>query len=555
MKKLLIIVVIALLIIGFYFIKIYEPEEAVEFSPFESSYVLVESKDHLKVIKYETDVFEKLLNNDDYYIPADLLENKNIDIDLDLSTGMVTLVNRNHLIKYDAMLNTLKIDGEMVDSNEPIKIEGEDLLIDSGLLEKYFQLKSKMNEAKNRLLIESENFSGYMGEIKQEGYLYRKSDYNSGFLNELTLTSKWVVASVSDDWYLGYNEFLEFGYIEKDKFEITDVIEGPEKVDEVKNEKIILTWDQIYSSNVGERNIEAMKGVDIISPTWFKLIDDQGNFDSFLNENYIKWAREEGYQVWPLVSNTFGDIDMTSRFLNNVKSREEFIEDLLVIYMSNDFKGINVDFENVYLKDRKKLTQFISELAYYFSKEDIIVSVDVTILGGSETWSQSYNHKRIGELVDYLMVMTYDEHWASSPISGSVASYNWVKSALEEMIKIVDKNKIVMGIPLYTRIWYEKPSREKVNTMDVSSKAITMEGQNNLLKDVGLKPIWDEDAKQFYLGYIEDSRVKKIWLEEEISIKEKAKLVKELGISGVATWSRGFETSNIWEVISSEVGE
>lgn len=554
MKKLLIIIVIALSIFGIYYIGFYEPEEPIEFTPFESPYVLVETNNSINLIKYEEDTFEKLINDDDYYVPEALLENRNVDIDLDLSTDFVTLVNREHLITYDSVSKILEIDHKVVPWDEPIKIEDENVLIESSLLEEYFQIGSKLNEDKSTLIIKNDGFNGFKGEIKAEGYLYRKDDINEGMLRDLTLASEWKVAPISDDWYVGYSESLEFGYIEKDRFKITDVIE-PIEEEKVVNEKIILTWDQIYSPNVGERDIEPMTGVDIISPTWFKLNNDLGTFESFLNEGYIQWARDEGYQVWPLVSNTFGDIEMTSRFLNNVESRTRLIDDLLDVYTQHSFKGINVDFENVYLKDRKKLTQFISELTYAFSKEDIIVSVDVTILGGSENWSQSYNHQRIGELVDYLMVMTYDEHWASSPVSGSVASYGWVKSSLEELIKIVDKNKIVMGIPLYTRIWYEEPSRDKVNSMEVSSKAITMQGQNNLLRDVGLKPIWDEESRQFYLGYIEDSKVKKIWLEEEVSIKEKAKLVKELGISGVATWSRGFETDNIWDVIESEVGE
>jgi len=555
MKKIIIIGVIVLSIIGAYFLKFYEPEEPIEFSPFESPYVLVEKNNSVDLVAYEDDAFEKLISDAGHYIPGKVLENRNVDVDLDLSTSLVTLVNRNHLIKYDSILKTLKINNEIVDWKEPIRISNEDVLIDSSLLKKYFHIDSKLNEERSVLLIQDPNFTGFKGEIKEAAYLYRDKDVSSGLIKELSLSSEWRVVSVNEKWYLGFNDLLEFGYIEKEKFEITDVIESIKNDGKTKNEKIILTWDQIYSSNVGARDIEPMTGVDIISPTWFKLNDDQGKFNSFLNENYIRWAREEGYEIWPLVSNTFGDIEMTSRFLNNVKSRERFIDDLLEVYRMNSFKGINVDFENVYLKDRQKLTQFISELAYSFSKAGITVSVDVTILGGSETWSQSYNHKRIGELTDYLMVMTYDEHWASSPISGSVASYNWVKTSLEELVKIVDKNKIVMGIPLYTRIWYEQPSRKKVNTMDVSSKAITMQGQNNLLRDVGLKPIWDEEAKQFYLGYIEDSKVKKIWLEEEISIKEKAKLVNELGISGVATWSRGFETDNIWEIIFNEVGE
>jgi len=540
---------------GIYFLRYYEPEEIVEFLPFDSPYILLETKDSINLVEYKKDLFEKLVDDDQYYIPAKLLENKNVDIDYDLSTGRVTLVNREHLIQYDSISKVLKIDHQVVNWQEPIKIEDDDILLESALLEEYFQVYSKINEEKNVMLIKNKNFTGGKGEIKAKGYLYRKNDMNSGLIKDLPLASQWIVVSVEDDWYIGYNDALEFGYIEKDKFEITEVIEPIQEENLVEGQKIIMTWDQVYSSTIGARDIEPMTGVDIISPTWFKLIDDQGSFKSFLNENYIAWARGEGYQIWPLVSNTFGDIEMTSRFLNSATSREKFINDLLDVYLKYDFKGINIDFENVYLKDRMKLTQFISELSYYFSKEDIIVSADVTVLGGSETWSQSYNHERIGELVDYLMVMTYDEHWASSPVSGSVASYNWVKSSLEALIEVVDREKIVMGIPLYTRIWYEEPSREKVNVMDVSSKAITMQGQNNLLRDVGLKPIWDEEAKQFYLAYIEDSKVKKIWLEDEISIKEKAKLVNELGISGVATWSRGFETNNIWDIISSEVGD
>jgi len=555
MKKTVIILVIMLSLIGLYFFVSYVPEETIELSPFDSPYILVETKESVELIKYEFDEFEELIKtDDDHYIPVQFLENQNVDIDLDLSTGIVTLVNREHLMRYKPDLETLEIDKEMTENNKSIIVKGEDVLVKSSLLEEYFDIQSRINQEHKVLLIKNDAFGALKGEVIVENYLYKEDNSESGLIKQLILEEEWILVAANGNWYFGYNDNMDFGYIEKNNVKKIGEINPVEKK-VVENKRIFLTWDQIYSPGINGRDIELMTGVDIISPTWFKLIDDAGNFQSFLNEKYSQWARGEGYKIWPLVSNTFGDIEMTSRFLNNVKSREKFINELLIIYKKHDFQGINVDFENVYLKDRKKLTQFISELTYNFSKSEIIVSADVTILGGSETWSQSFNHERIGALVDYLMIMTYDEHWASSPISGSVASHNWVKSALEEMIKIVDKNKIVMGIPLFTRIWYEEPSRERVNSMDVSSITITMQGQENLLQKVGLKPIWDDEAKQFYLGYIEGSKVKKIWLEEEVSIKEKAKLVRELGISGVATWSRGLGTDNIWEVISEEVGD
>lgn len=537
-----------------YFYLFYEGEETPILSPFESPHILVEREDSIKIVKYEENRYKEIVKADDYFIPNELLDNQNIDIDLDLSTGLVTLVNRDHLIKYNQESKVLIIDNQIIENNQSIVVKDNNILINHLLLEEYFGIESNLNKNQKVLLIGNDSFTALKGKIVEEAYLYKENNIENGLIKKLALDEQWTVVSINENWFLGYNNNLEFGYIKKSKVEIIGEI-NPIKKERVENDKIIFTWDQIYSSGIDKRDIETMSGVDIIAPTWFKLIDDQGNFKSFLNENYIKWTRSEGYEIWPLVSNTFGDIEMTSRFLNDSRSRERFIKALLTIYNKYEFEGINVDFENVYLKDRKKLTQFISELSYYFSNNDIIVSADVTVLGGSETWSQSYDHKRIGELVDYLMIMTYDQHWASSPKSGSVASHKWVKSSLEEMIKIVEKDKIVMGIPLYTRIWYEEPSREKVNTMDVSSKTITMYGQNNLLKEVGLKPIWDDEAKQFYLGYIEDSKVKKIWFEEEISIKEKSKLVNELGISGVATWSRGLGPDSIWKIIAEEVGD
>lgn len=541
MKKMILIVFVILSIVISYYYIIYE-DNTIKITKYDEPRIIIQNNNKLIVKEKSIKYFNEMIIDEEIkYLPIELLQGYNIDYDYDLKNEIITLSNKENLLRLDFNDNNIKI----IDNEIFLKYE---------LLNNSFGIICDYNKEDLVILIKNKYVSLNQGKINKETFLYKYMDVERDIVKELIVDDEFIISKINDDWYYGYNENLSGGYIKKvDLKNIIEIKAVNEEVDTKKTEKIIMTWDQIYSKNSDTKKIKAMEGLNVISPTWYKLISDSGDLKSLVSDNYISWAKNNDYKLWVMVSNTFNDIEMTSRFLNDVKSREMFINNLIKEFEKYNFEGVNIDFENIYMKDKNKFTQFISELSYEFNTRNIILSVDVTVIGGSENWSMCYDRLRLGQLVDYLVIMTYDEHWASSPISGSVASYNWVKSSLKEIIKIVDSEKVIMGIPLYTRIWYEKPSKKIVNKMDVSSKAITMHGQNNLLKETGLTTLWDEEAKQFYISYIKDLQVKKVWLEEEVSIKEKAKLVNELNLAGVSMWSRGFETENIWEVISDEV--
>jgi len=541
MKK--IIIFILILVIGFlaYYYINYE-DNTIKITKCDEFKIIVENDFELKTFIKSENYFNQIIyNNEIEYLPIKLINNRNVDYDFDFNNKIITLSNRDKLFRFDLENRNIKI------------IKGE-VFIDYNLLEREFGIKSYYSEDNKLILIKNKNGNSLKGKINKEAFLYKYNNIESDKTKVVILDEEFIVSEVDENWYYGYNENFEYGYIKKDDLKNITEIKAKKELALSNKDKIIMTWDQIYSYS-DSRTISEIKGLNIISPTWYKLTSDSGDFSSISSENYINSAKDNNYKIWPLVSNTFGDIEMTSRFLNNSNSRKLFIEKLITEFENHEFEGINIDFENIYMKDKDKFTQFISELSYEFSKKNIIVSVDVTVMGGSENWSLCYDRLRISELVDYLVIMTYDEHWASSKESGSVASYNWVKDSLNEIIEIVDSEKIIMGIPFFTRIWYEVPSKTVVNQMDVTSKTITLKGQRNLLNDIDVKPIWDDKAKQFFVSYIKDSKVKKVWLEEEISIKEKTKLVNELNLAGVAMWSKGFETENIWKIISDEVGD
>lgn len=320
--------------------------------------------------------------------------------------------------------------------------------------------------------------------------------------------------------------------------------------------KINLTWEHAVSRTADPSKFGTMPGLNVVSPTWFSLKEDKnGNIyvHNIADPTYVQWAHREGYQVWALFSNDFNP-DLTTRALADFETRHRIIKQIVSFVQMYGLQGINIDFENVYLKEQSNVTQFVRELTPYLHEVGAVVSIDVTIRGGSEMWSLFLDRKALGEVVDYMMVMTYDEHWASSPVAGSVASLPWVEKGIADIIEHDDvpPHKLLVGVPFYTYQWTEEVVDGKVK---VSSKARFMADVQNLIAEKKLEPIYLPDIGQHYVEYEEDGKKIKIWIEDAVSMRQRAELVNKYDLAGIASWRRGFETPDIWEVIHETLSQ
>ena len=61
--------------------------------------------------------------------------------------------------------------------------------------------------------------------------------------------------------------------------------------------------------------------------------------------------------------------------------------------------------------------------------------------------------------------------------------------------------------------------------------------------------VWNETCKQYYVEFDYDGSTYQMWMEEENSIEEKMKLIKQYDLAGVSSWRLGYERSSIWDVI------
>jgi len=142
--------------------------------------------------------------------------------------------------------------------------------------------------------------------------------------------------------------------------------------------------------------------------------------------------------------------------------------------------------------------------------------------------------------------MGYDEHWGGSPESGSVASINFVMEGIIDTMAVVPNEKIILGVPYYTRRWAEEMVDGEIS---VSSRAYSMSTAYDFLIENNAEIIWDEEVAQYYGEYTIDDIRYRIWLEEERSMTEKVSLAIEYDLAGIAGWKLGLEKDEIWDVL------
>lgn len=341
------------------------------------------------------------------------------------------------------------------------------------------------------------------------------------------------------------------GYVKTSKLEdIETTREAKEKTKQIDG-KVDMFWDY-YSQYVKapDRTGQVIEGVNVVSPSFFYLEKETGALKDNVGDAgiaYINWAHSNGYKVWAMLSNAEAGIKVSSTILNSYTKRQQLIQSIVEKCAQYDIDGINVDFENMYEADKDKYSRFIIELTPRMEEMGIVTSVDVTAPDGDPNWSLCFNRNVLGDVADYLIFMGYDQYGASSSKPGTTAGLNWVETSLKKIIDYdeVDTDKIILGMPLYTRQWTIAQDGTIKDRSTVSMMNIKI--PNNVEKQ------WDDTLKQYYIEYASGKNTIKMWIEDGTSIKEKVSLVTKYNLGGASCWKKDMETSNIWSIIKTEL--
>lgn len=562
-----VIVLVVILVLIMQLVNRYTPSK--ENMDLNEYYVLTSEEDTAIILNNEISSEKAVTKNGIVYLKYDTVHDWiNERFYWDANENLLLYTTESDVVTVETGSTEYKVTKEKNSENYVIFYTDTDqAYIAAEFVKKYSNMQYNAYTNPNRIVITTNFENRETLETKKATQLRYQGGIKSPILAELTKGQSVYLLTEEENWYKAATEDGYIGYVKKNKTtgnitsrEMTSDYQAPEFSHILKDTKINLGWHQVTSTEANSSVTSVLnnaKEINVISPTWFYLNDNEGNLMSLASAEYVEYCHQNGVEVWALVSNLENpDVDSTE-VLTHTSKRTNMVNQLIASAIQNNFDGINVDFEALSSDVGDGYIQFIRELSLKCENNGIILSVDNYV---PSEYTAFYNRREQANYADYLIIMAYDEHFGGSEEEGSTASLPFVEKGVKDnFTEGVPAEQLILGIPFYTRVWCETPKGDAGDDVDaaqedylpytVTSKAVGMREAANMIQLNGAEMIWLEEEGQYYAEYQNEGNTYKIWLEDATSIEKKLAVMKDNQLAGAAFWKLGFEDASLWNTI------
>lgn len=388
-------------------------------------------------------------------------------------------------------------------------------------------------------------------EVRKDSMIREKGGIKSPIITQAEAGSQVKVLEQMDKWTKVRTQDGFIGYIENKRLgELQEIIpksefQKPEYTRLALDEKVVLAWHQVTTKEANstfDNYYGNTKGVNVISPTWFALTDNEGGYKCLADKEYVEKAHGAGLQVWALIDNFSKDVQ-SEILLSKTSVRKKLIDNLMAEAETYGFDGYNLDFESLKESAGPHYVQFIREMSVACRNNGLILSVDNYV---PAAYNRFYDRTEQGIVADYVIIMGYDEHYAGGE-PGSVASIDYVNQGIENTLLEVPKEKVINAIPFYTRLWTETDDGKKI-----TSEAMGIQKAKNWIEENQVELYWQDSLGQYYGEKGIEGGTQYLWMEEERSIELKMEVIRQNDLGGVGCWKLGFEPASIWDIVTYE---
>lgn len=449
-----------------------------------------------------------------------------------------------------------------------VKVDADKMYIALDFVQKYTEypaISYKVYEKPNRVAIESKGGTIKTAEVKRGTEIRQKGGIKSPIVVDVEKGATVTILESGNDWDKVCTQDGMIGYIRNNKLgseqKTTVKAKGEQPVFNhlLKDKTISMGWHQVTNQDGNKKVanvLQSTKGINVLSPTWFYLNDNDGNIYSLANHDYVNYCHQQGVEVWALISNLENSEVDTTYVLTHTSVRDKLVNQIIASAIEYNLDGINLDFEALAGEVGDAYIQFIRELSIKCENNNIVLSVDNYV---PSSYTAFYNRSEQALFADYIVIMAYDEHTRASEDVGSVASIGFVKKGVEDTLAEVPANQTILGMPFYTRVWELTPKDGAGEDVESASEDYLpytftcseegMQTVENRYTVNGAQPTWDDTTGQYYVEYENSGKTYKIWIENEASLEEKLKVMKDNSLAGAAYWKLGFERATAWDTI------
>ena len=558
----LIIVVVLFMVLGNIIEKYTPSKETKDLSEY---YGLTSDTDVALICNNEViDTKGKLVNGEVYLSYETVRNYLNARFYWDPNENILRYTTANDLISVNAESSDYTVNKDTQSFGQTIvKADASTAYIAIDFVKQYSDFQYNYYTDPNRVVLTNAWGDYTIASAKQKTEIRYQGGIKSPILTEADKNTELTILEPGDTWTKVATNDGYIGYIKSNKLGTTSTttISSDYVAEEfshiTKDYKINMAWHQVTNSSANANIasvLSSTKGVNVISPTWFYLNDNNGNLANLASLDYVNYCHSQGVEVWALVSNLENKDADSAEVLTHTSKRQNLVNQIVSMAIQYNLDGINLDFESLnQSKVGDAYIEFVRELSIKCANNGIVLSIDNYV---PTSYTAFYNRAEQANFADYIVIMGYDEHYAGGD-AGSVSSIGWVKQGVADTLTEVPADQIILGMPFYTRVWQLTPkdtsskdsSDSNDSSYDVSSKIYGMRAADALLTDNDVTKTWDQESGQNYAEFTSGDSTFKVWLEDANSAEERLKIVKDNKLAGASFWKLGFETSDIWNTI------
>jgi cellulose synthase/poly-beta-1,6-N-acetylglucosamine synthase-like glycosyltransferase/spore germination protein YaaH/peptidoglycan/xylan/chitin deacetylase (PgdA/CDA1 family) len=286
--------------------------------------------------------------------------------------------------------------------------------------------------------------------------------------------------------------------------------------------------------------------LDLLIPESLHAVSPDGRLDVDQDPKLVNWmqtikAKGVELPVMSMVNNYDGKdwkVPQMADMLSRPASREKLAKALEQFALSQHEPGIVVDFEEVPQESQLNFQQFIHDLAQALHAGSLKLMVALP----AADWS--YDYKYFASQADAIVLMNYDFHWPSSA-PGPVVAQDWFVRNIDNILKIVPPEKIVMGIANYGYDW---PEKSKLDPHPVAQAVTFQQGVITAVEsqtDIEFDP---DSLSPHYSYEDEHNTVHDVWMLDGITAYNEIRAAERMHVQGTALWRLGMEDPSLWYI-------